>query len=666
MQRWLAAAMVCAALVMSHTSSVPLPAKFPPGSPVENSPAPPTCGSCFGAEDAAKGIKCCTSCADVQRAYKEKSWAWPGNNNVEACKGEPEAATALAPVSPQSVSAQRNPDVPCGSHLSCDNCRANACAWCIASRRCVEDKPWMCTGEDDHIGNIGTVKSCPTRAEVNSKRVARREEEDKARAERKVMSEEDQELCRKRAEDKLSAKQQEELQRLRTEDSSTDSASGGPTEANHAEIRRRAAAVGQAQTDPYGVLELDAEAQMTAIRKAYRRLSLQLHPDKIKDTELKALAQTAFMDLVAAYEVLGDPEKRAAYDNMGGQDQAQFNTFWEWEQYGKGENSAHDFYNGNKLISKLTEKLWPRRVVGDAIWLVEFYAPWCSACGTFVEPYKAVAKKLEEDHIEVGAVNCAKEKTLCSEHFAVTSYPMIMMVGSAERGTQQIYSQKESKTADSLVTWARQVAEEWTWLYASAVLEPLNTDAAFDQVVLSSKMLWFVVFTDGVYCGQCRTAMTNALRLSAGVAGMAKVGVVNCEEDSAQALCYERARLPAPPHAPEVRIFKSGAKHAAAAPGYMGEVLYNPNDIQPHVALRLAELVARNALNHELPPSSVASSGGKGEYDSGATGDEDKQPPPPRRPEPMWNGPDAESLPKGIAWGGGGGGAGHRNMIGGR
>jgi len=198
-----------------------------------------------------------------------------------------------------------------------------------------------------------------------------------------------------------------------------------------------------------------------------------------------------------------------------------------------------------------------------------------------------------------------------------------------------------------------QVAEEWTWLYASAVLEPLNTDAAFDQVVLSSKMLWFVVFTDGVYCGQCRTAMTNALRLSAGVAGMAKVGVVNCEEDSAQALCYERAGLPAPPHAPEVRIFKSGAKDGGAAPGYMGEVLYNPNDIQPHVALRLAELVARNALNHELPPSSVASSGGKGEYDSGATGDEDKQPPPPRRPEPMWNGPDAESLPKGIAWGGG-------------
>jgi hypothetical protein len=61
----------------------------------------------------------------------------------------------------------------------------------------------------------------------------------------------------------------------------------------------------------------------------------------------------------------------------------------------------------------------------------------------------------------VGAVNCAKEKTLCSEYFAVTSYPMLMMVGSSERGTQQIYSQKGVKDASSLTDWARKVAEEW-------------------------------------------------------------------------------------------------------------------------------------------------------------------------------------------------------------
>lgn len=166
----------------------------------------------------------------------------------------------------------------------------------------------MCTGEDDHIGNVGTVKSCPTRDEVDQRRKARRDEENAARAERMRMTEEEQELCRKRAQEKLEARQQEEIQRIRTEekhtaDPDTDSAAGGAAAANEAEIRRRAAAAGQAQTDPYGVLEVESDAQMTAIRKAYRRLSLQLHPDKVKDAELKELAQKAFMDLVAAYEV---------------------------------------------------------------------------------------------------------------------------------------------------------------------------------------------------------------------------------------------------------------------------------------------------------------------------------------------------------------------------
>jgi hypothetical protein len=282
-----------------------------------------------------------------------------------------------------------------------------------------------------------------------------------------------------------------------------------------------------------------------------------------------------------------------------------------------------------------------------------------------VETYKTVATSLENDHIEVGAVNCAKEKTLCSEYFAVTSYPMLMMVGSADRGTQQIFSQKDSKDADTLTKWARQVAEEWTWLYSQAILEPIKSNEAFDELVLASNSLWFLVFTDGVYCGACRTAMTNALRLSSSVAGVAKVGVVNCEDEQTQYLCYERVKLPPPPHSPQVRIFKSGPKDHASSPGYTGEVLYNANEMQPHVALRLAELVARNALNDQFPPQALAAAGGKNDYDSGKTGDEDREKPPPR-PEPMWNGPDAESQPRGIAWGGGGGGASHRNMISGR
>lgn len=55
-------------------------------------------------------------------------------------------------------------------------------------------------------------------------------------------------------------------------------------------------------------------ASVNQIKKAYRRLAKELHPDKnVDDPE----ANTKFMDLSAAYEALSDPEKRELYDQCG-------------------------------------------------------------------------------------------------------------------------------------------------------------------------------------------------------------------------------------------------------------------------------------------------------------------------------------------------------------
>jgi molecular chaperone DnaJ len=65
--------------------------------------------------------------------------------------------------------------------------------------------------------------------------------------------------------------------------------------------------------DLYDLLGVARDADADAIKKAYRRLARQLHPDVNSDPA----AQEQFKQVTAAYEILSDPQKRAAYDRGG-------------------------------------------------------------------------------------------------------------------------------------------------------------------------------------------------------------------------------------------------------------------------------------------------------------------------------------------------------------
>ncbi len=71
-----------------------------------------------------------------------------------------------------------------------------------------------------------------------------------------------------------------------------------------------------ANKDYYSVLGVDKNASEDEIKSAYRRLAKKYHPDINKTPE----AQEKFKDINEAYEVLGDPKKRANYDQFGSAD----------------------------------------------------------------------------------------------------------------------------------------------------------------------------------------------------------------------------------------------------------------------------------------------------------------------------------------------------------
>ncbi|MEO9870586.1 DnaJ C-terminal domain-containing protein [Ekhidna sp.] len=72
--------------------------------------------------------------------------------------------------------------------------------------------------------------------------------------------------------------------------------------------------------DYYQVLGVNKTASQNEIKKAYRKLAVKYHPDKNPDDKV---AEEKFKEISEAHEVLGDPEKRKKYDELGA----------NWKQY---------------------------------------------------------------------------------------------------------------------------------------------------------------------------------------------------------------------------------------------------------------------------------------------------------------------------------------------
>jgi curved DNA-binding protein len=97
--------------------------------------------------------------------------------------------------------------------------------------------------------------------------------------------------------------------------------------------------------DYYEVLGVARGADADAVKQAYRKLARKYHPDVSKEKN----AESKFKELQEAYEVLRDPDKRAAYDQLGrdyrpGQ---QFRPPPDWSQRFAGSGGGQRFSDLN-------------------------------------------------------------------------------------------------------------------------------------------------------------------------------------------------------------------------------------------------------------------------------------------------------------------------------
>lgn len=96
--------------------------------------------------------------------------------------------------------------------------------------------------------------------------------------------------------------------------------------------------------DYYAKLGVSKNASPEEIKKAYRKLAMEHHPDRGGDVK-------KFQDISQAYDTLSDPQKKAAYDNPQ----------QDWQQWTPPEWAAHDPFAPGSAFSEAFGDIFGRR-----------------------------------------------------------------------------------------------------------------------------------------------------------------------------------------------------------------------------------------------------------------------------------------------------------------
>ena len=145
------------------------------------------------------------------------------------------------------------------------------------------------------------------------------------------------------------------------------------------------------ERDYYRILQVHKEATEAEIKRAYRRLALQYHPDRNPSDHS---AEEKFKEVNGAYAVLADPEKRKRYDRYGPDDAPgrYHSKEASWYTPGFSPNRPTPFFFGRGMGCRKRARFWRgysshfweqaiSQAAGNFIYSIEI-TPEQALCGT--------------------------------------------------------------------------------------------------------------------------------------------------------------------------------------------------------------------------------------------------------------------------------------------
>ncbi|KAG5176388.1 protein disulfide isomerase family [Tribonema minus] len=204
----------------------------------------------------------------------------------------------------------------------------------------------------------------------------------------------------------------------------------------------------------------------------------------------------------------------------------------------------------------------------DAVWIVEFFAPWCGHCKSLTPEYEKAASLLK-GVVKLGAVDATASQKL-AQKYGVQGYPTIKVFGADKRAPTDYAGPRttDAIVTDAMATARRMVKDRQTGKAkggaggsqgggrggGSGPIVEL-TSANFDELVLNSPEQWIVKFV-APWCGHCKNLQPEWEIAAANLSGTVMTGSVDCTQYEDLAQRYDVKGFPT------IKIFPHGSKHA--------------------------------------------------------------------------------------------------------